>query len=241
MATTTTEVSGILTGERTGITGGDPNITPTEFSMSDVQVSSDGTITATVTGNDGSTSIFTGTLNDGYGNRITPPAGATWAVTESELSEASTGNVLQISASEYAIPAENTLIVDDASLVAELVRSFGEPVRSINGITPDSSGNIEISGDGNSVSTSNGSYDPDTGECTCDENVFRLVVTGTNANAGVITIALNKPITCDTNTVVQMLMENINELNKRLTQLGLSITALDTANNNLAARLTGLG
>ena len=144
-----------------------------------------------------------------------------------EVTGSSDNVVVRINAVNYSIPEDNTYIVSDTQLLAEAIAAFGYPVRSINGIETDETGNISIVEGASSVS----------------EGSTPSYVTVANAGQGALTISLTNDTTVtqcndELTTTVDTVMGGIANLNDRVTEINESVTALDRANSNLAIQLS---
>lgn len=172
---------------------------------------------------------LTGIEVDGviYSGVVTLSAGAgvSFSVTESG------GSVtIAINAVNYTVPSVNTQITSDEELLDEAISMFGYPVRSINNITTDETGNISIVEGGNSSGSE-------------DEGGSPAYVTVTAAGQGALTISLTNDTTVtqcndDLTVTVDTLMSGVANLNDRIAEINDAITAIDKANNNIAIQLS---
>lgn len=143
--------------------------------------------------------------------------------------DADTGiTTLTIAVRDYEIPEDNKLITTDKQLLAMAMADYGDPVCSINEVIPDYNGNIAIVADEQSVTSA---------EATID---MKLVVDKVSSESGAIQVTITRPQECEVATVIERLLEMLQQLNLRAAVLDNSITAIDVAQANLAARLTGL-
>jgi hypothetical protein len=166
------------------------------------------------------------------GTTITPAAGETWSVDPESvvLSNINTDPIITIKSVEYTPPAANLEITSDAELLEEVVKAYGAPVRAINGVLPDESGNITIQPDGVNVTEESDDKSP-------DEERFYACIAGINTAAGAIKIALSQQIQCENTAIIDAVMTNIAQLNERASEISELITRLDAAQSNLAARI----
>lgn len=151
--------------------------------------------------------------------------------------DGSADTIITISVNDYEIPAENKVITTDKQLLTQALELYGAPVRSINGFTPDSSGNIDIVADEQSVTAEEG--DNSTIEMKLHVTALNAVE-DSSAGSGAIQVTITKPQECEITSVIESLLTMLQQLNQRATALDLSVTEIDTAQANLAARLTGL-
>lgn len=174
------------------------------------------------------TTTATGVIVDETGEVLAPPPGTTWDPVEGTevISEISPAPVIAIRSTDFEPPAENMTIIDDASLLAAAIAQYGTPIRSINAVYPDASGNITIVPDGDTVQ----SEEDDTAN-------FYACIAGINNAAGAIRITLSHAVPCESIDIVDRLMTNIKELNSRASELQALITKLDAANSNLAVKV----
>lgn len=128
-----------------------------------------------------------------------------------------TGNTVTVTNTKYSLSGGT--IYSDAELVQAALSVYGLPIRSINGVCPDSNGNINIV-----VPTAE------------DSSNYYVSVTSSDQQSGalVISIAKNPCIAEDT---VATLMDNIEQLNFRASRLDAGITALDNQLNNISIQL----
>ena len=182
----------------------------------------------------GVTSSLKARMITANGGIIIPDVGDIWYIDPEniKLSDIDTETHLSISAADYDIPADNLTIVSDAQLLQEAVEQYGVPVRSINGVTPDSRGNISIVPDNDTVISSEGSTQED--RLKAD---FYACVSNVNTAAGLLTIRLSREIPCDSGEAINSLMANIQSLNDRIAALNSFLNRLDAAQSNLALKV----
>ena len=146
--------------------------------------------------------------------------------------------VISISASNYAPPDKNMQIIDDATLAEQLIKSYGQPVTKIAGVTPDEYGSIRIN-----IPTS--TTDPDEGDSDTPTAVdlsaaYHYVIPESGDVAGILTLKLAKdPRLAD--DFIKNLLNNINQLDLRIGKVDSSITAVDRVIGSVATQMTRLG
>lgn len=177
----------------------------------------------------GITGVVTGLIVDGvrYSGDVTLEAGDGIAINTSLQDDGST--VLTFTSIDYSPPSENTEITSDAELLEEAVERFGKPIRTINGVAPDASGNITIRGDEVSTTSDKATND-----------LFTVQVTSIGDGEGAVNITLSKELSCDIDETFAVIMSNIAQISSRLSTVDAHITAVDNANANLAMRLVNL-
>lgn len=137
------------------------------------------------------------------------------------LSVNTSGNSIQIYTNNYEIPEANAGIISDDKLIEEITQLYeSTPLRTINGVHPDDSGNIEIKSGSDTLAISN--------------------------NSGGITITYKDGKTCadapvevEDNIVAQIeqLFDNLVMLNERAGALDKSVQTLDTNLNVISAQM----
>lgn len=170
------------------------------------------------------------------------------------VDEQDTHTAIVISVPEYTLPDENLVIVDDKTLLREAIEEYGVPVRSLNNFKPDEEGNIDIVADEVSITEAQedveGLAETEEPETPEEEDEIKMYLTVkeinspddpiSDAGSGVIQVTITKPQECELSEVLDSLLSMTQELNQRATKLDSAITTIDTAQANLASRLTGL-
>lgn len=131
-----------------------------------------------------------------------------------------TGGTITVTNTRYLL--NGGTIHTDSELVSEAIELFGNPVRTVCGVAPDTEGNIAIA-----VPT------------TEDTSKYYIKVDQSNATAGTLQLAINRN-PCLENTVVENLMTNLEQLNIRASRLDDGVKALDNAINAISIQLTRL-
>lgn len=126
---------------------------------------------------------------------------------------------LVITNTKYTVPDDNQIITADSSLLETVIDTYGRPIKTLNGVSPDEDGNI-------SVVTSEAAAGGDS------------IIVGTAGN-GTITLELKKD-PCVEDGAIESLSEKLGQLNERCSRINTSQLALDNAVNNLATQLTRL-
>lgn len=207
-----------------------------DINISSIDIGPDGTVSASVVNENGETSELLGTIKDpDTGETVAPEPGTTFEVDPRSLriSNVDPTNTLKIGVDDYGPTQANMIIMDDLQLLREAIAEYGTPIRSINGVYPDENGDLTILPDDKTTSSTISVED---GELQLEN--FYAAIAGVNNTAGALRITLSRPIKCDTTEVVERLMTNIAELNKRATILANTITQLDAANSNLASKIS---
>lgn len=124
---------------------------------------------------------------------------------------------------DQEIDGSNLVIVSDEDLIEEALAKFGTPVTSINGISPDSNGNI-------SIATVDTTFD---GE---DINEDVVLASGDDGSA-TVTLKLKRDPYMEAGTI-NTLIKNCEQLSTRCAIIDTAQTALDNELSNLAARMT---
>lgn len=138
------------------------------------------------------------------------------------------GNTIVISALNYQPPPENLAVVDDATLVTELVELYGRPVLSVAGVRPNcETGAILIQG-AESAATSNAS------------NVDYVVPEPGADGSGVLYLKLDRDPMLEKDYIVT-LTNNLAQLDQRVGKVDSTITAVDKVVASVATQLTRLG
>lgn len=124
---------------------------------------------------------------------------------------------------DIVVPPENMVIVDDNTLLAEAVESYGKPIRTICGVKPDEEGNITFA-------------TPVSG----DEGEQYVEATGVGVGAISLTIANDTTDTkCEDNSLqVESLTQNIGVLNERTGLLEERVRGLEEAQSNLSLQIS---
>ena len=131
-------------------------------------------------------------------------------------------NTLEIINTKYSIPEENLEIVNDQSLLQQLLEVYGRPVVSINGVKPnEETGDISIA------------YPKSA------EDSVGFAVNVEDATTGRISITLT-PDPCVDAAAIDRIIQNLSQLNIRAGLLDTGIKTVDTAINNVATQLTRL-
>lgn len=127
---------------------------------------------------------------------------------------------IYIKAKDRTLPTANTLIVSDKTLLHEITELYGPVVSMINGVKPDSKGNVTLA------------Y-PDDGQgyvafpSSDSESGGTIILKDSSTNV----------VECE-NALVKSIMANIDELNNRAARLADTVNALDTANNVMSVSLS---
>jgi hypothetical protein len=211
---------------------------PNSLRASFFNINSDGSVLVTFKTSDGYTLNFSGKMLGPNGAAIAPATGETWSVDPGSvvLSNINTDPIITIKSVEYTPPEANLEITSDAELLEESIKAYGAPVRTINGVLPDESGNITIQPDNVNV----------VGKCDDDrhhddesqnEERFYACIAGINTAAGAIKIALSQQIQCEDTAIIDTVMTNIAQLNERASEIAELITRLDAAQSGLATRI----
>jgi hypothetical protein len=120
------------------------------------------------------------------------------------------------------VPAENTQITSDEDILRHAIAEYGEPVRTICGISPDSTGNIMLA---SPTETSSGEY-----------------ITQTSATQGVISLAIANDKTdtrcTDNSSKFESISKNLATLNQRSGEIDELITALEETVSNLSLQVS---
>lgn len=130
-------------------------------------------------------------------------------------------NTLVIENYNYAIPEGNLDVVDDNSLIDNLVSRYGRPITSINGVAPGNLGDISF-------------LVPVT---EAEDTDYHIAVD--SAGPGTVSLKLHVDPTVDAG-VIDSLSEGLEQLNERASRLDTGIKEVDTAINGVATQLTRL-
>lgn len=154
-----------------------------------------------------------------------------------------TGGVttIQITAPSRVPPEANTEVINDSTLLDELIDLYGSPVTTINGVGPTESGNIllvhpsKVSSTNDGASTGSGDDEVSTGS----GGGYTVFPVSGSVGAVVLGDATGAQEACE-DTLVETIMSNISELNNRLSRISESIDAIDMANNVMSISLSRL-
>lgn len=139
----------------------------------------------------------------------------------SELGE----TVITLSVSPDRIADDNTAIRNDAELLAAAIKAYGDPVRTICGVSPNPLGDITFAKPEIAPDEDDGEY-----------------ITVTSASDGVISLAIANDTTdtrCTDNTnKVESIAKNLGSLNQRAGELDEILRALDEAVSNLSLQVS---
>ena len=127
-----------------------------------------------------------------------------------------TNDVTTITISATAVESIGTEIVDSATLLAAIVERYGVPIRTVNGIAPDSNGNFTLTG----------------ADCTS-------VATAEASNALAIHNTCAKPC-CDKSTLTPV-YQTLADQNLAFATLDKYYESLTVAINTLQSKLSALG
>lgn len=130
------------------------------------------------------------------------------------------GNTVTITNARYTLTGST--ITNDSELLAQALSMYGNPVRTINGIRPNSTGDISI-------------VVPAT-----DSDNFHFIKAESTGEDGTVVLSIAKD-PCADNDTVENLMENVSQLNIRCSRIDEGIKALDNALNNISVQVTRLG
>lgn len=137
-------------------------------------------------------------------------------------------NTIEISALNYQPPAANLEVVNDATLVAELVELYGRPVLSVAGVVPDGDGDIHIQGATESAVNSN------------VRNVDYVVPEPGATGSGVLYLKLDRDPMLDKD-YIDTITNNLTQLDARVGKVDSTITAVDKVVASVATQMTRLG
>ena len=131
--------------------------------------------------------------------------------------------VLKIKNAENILPDENTIIVDDTTLLDNAIKAYGYPVRTICGVYPNKAGDITFS-------------TPETGD---DADKY-VVASGAGEGSIYLTIANDdEEFKCiDKSAQIESLTQTLSNLNERAANMDEILSAIETANSNLSLQIS---
>lgn len=140
-----------------------------------------------------------------------------------DVEELENETVINIKNSEYELPDENKIIVNDQTLLDNAIKNFGYPIRTICGVPPNINGDITFS-------------TPESGE---DADKY-VVATGAGAGSIYLTIANDSDeFKCiDKSAQIESLGQTLTNLNERAANLDEVLAAIETANSNLSLQIS---
>jgi len=127
------------------------------------------------------------------------------------------GNTVTVSCIGATIPPDNAIIINDDTLLSNLIAAYGQPITSINGVDITDGGDWTIA------------VKPDEGlVVVADNTTHSISITNQFAQA------------CCSSDQIQTLVDNIAQLNERVITVNNFLTQLETNVNILSTQLTRL-
>lgn len=140
---------------------------------------------------------------------------------ETSVDEDTKVTTINITNTKYSLPEANQEITDDEGLAERLVAIYGPPITSINGVRPDTNGNIGI-------------VYP---KAESDGVSYAIITEGIGAGRLALTLT---PDPCVDKGAITTIIGNLSQLNLRADKLDTGIKELDTAINTVATQMTRL-